>query len=76
MCYCTVYFSVGEFKTYPQKNSSTGTQTNVICFEEYCYYLRVNGLGYHWLRHTTTTLQHQPLAAELASPMPQKINEF
>jgi len=32
MCYCTVYFSVGEFKTYPQKNSSTGTQTNVICF--------------------------------------------
>ena len=71
--YCTVYFSVGEFKTYPTNNFQylDSNQRNLFLKS----LLRVNGLGYHWLRQTTFS-QHLSLAAEHASPILGKFVNF
>jgi len=53
----------------------TGTRTNVVCFRRVLP-SRVNVLSYLWVRQTTTLSQHPSMEAELASHMPQKINDL
>jgi len=55
--------------------ADTGTRTNVVCFRRVLL-SRINALGYLWLQQTTTLLQHPSVEAELASHLPQKINEL
>jgi len=54
--------------------ADTGTLTNVVCFRRVLPKC-VNTLGCHRVWQTTTLSQHPSVEAELASHMPQKIND-
>jgi len=53
----------------------TGTQTNAVCFQRVLP-SHVSVLGYLRVRETTTLSQHPSVEAQLASHMPQKINDL